>query len=103
MEFNLIFTEEFEKDLDEVLNYISDKLDNTIAAERLMDKISDKFLQLGDNPFLYPKCHDSKIARQGYRFAVVGNYLIFYMADEKTKTVYLSRFLYGGRNSKGNL
>ena len=103
MEFNLIFTEEFEKDLDEVLNYISDRLDNVIAAKRLMDKISDIFLQLKDNPFLYPKHHDSKIAKQGYRFAAVGNFLIFYLANEKTKTVYLSRFLYGGRNIKGNL
>ncbi|MBD5081226.1 MAG: type II toxin-antitoxin system RelE/ParE family toxin [Ruminococcaceae bacterium] len=88
MEFNLIITEEFEKDLDEALNYISKRPDNTIAAKNLMDKISGIFSQLKDNPFLYPKHHDSKIAKQGYRFAVVGNFLIFYLADEKTKTVY---------------
>lgn len=103
MEYNLIITEEFEKDLDEALNYISNRLDNAIAAKNLMDKISDIFLQLKDDPFLYPEHHDSKIAKQGYRFAVVGNFLIFYLTDEKTKTVYLSRFLYGGRNIKGNL
>ncbi len=75
MMYNLITTDMFKDDLDEALDYIVNRLYNPSAATRLMDKISDIFSLLEENPFIFPIYHDSEIAKLGYRFAVVAKYL----------------------------
>ncbi|MBO6229903.1 MAG: hypothetical protein IJ784_13790 [Ruminiclostridium sp.] len=47
---------------------------------------------------MYPLYHDEDIAARGYRYAVVGNFLIFYKVNEAEKSVLIARFLYGEQN-----
>lgn len=45
-EFKYIFTEKAVDDLDKTLDYISNKLNNSTAAKRLLDNISDAITEI---------------------------------------------------------
>lgn len=96
--YKVIMTKAFEHDLEEALEYISNKLYHLSAAQRLLSTVSEKVSIIEDNPLIYPLYHDDRLAKQNYRFAVVNRFLLFYKADETEKSVYLSRFLYGSQN-----
>ena len=91
-----LVTKSFESDLDRVLLYIMGTLKNRSAADSLLKKVRDNISMLDSSPLafhVYP--HISKVS---YRFIPVGNYLIFYHADEEKEIVYIDRFLYSARN-----
>lgn len=98
MEYRLTVTESFESDLDNVLEYISQKLLNPAAADRLLKRTEEKINFICEDPFMYPLYHNDKLSEKGYRYAVVSNYILFYTIDENEKLIILSRFLYGGQN-----
>ena len=98
MTYKSIITKAFEKDLEETLEYISDRLYNPTAAQRLLKNISEKISGIEENPLLYPLYHEDQLAKKGYRFAVVAKYLLFYRVDKDEKVIYFSRFLYSARN-----
>lgn len=103
MNYKLYITESFENDVSSVISYISHKLHNPAAAERLLKNAEENVYEIAENPFLYPLYHDEKIAEKGYHYAVVSKYLIFYSIDESNKIIHVSRFLYGGQNVTGIL
>lgn len=98
MVYRLIITQSFEDDLDSVLQYISQNLHSPIAANRLLNKVSEITSSIHDNPFLYPKYHDEKLSEKGYHYAVAANYLIFYKIYEAESLISIMRFLYGGQD-----
>ena len=98
MTYKVIFSKASEDDLDETLEFISRKLYNPSAAQRLLDKVSDTVSLLEENPVLFPLYHDDVLAKQGLRYTVIANYLLFYKVNEQAKTVDLSRFIFGERN-----
>lgn len=98
MTYKTVFSKAFEDDLDEALEYISNKLYNPNAAQRLLNNVSDTVSLLEEDPLLFPLYHDDELAKQGLRYTVISNYLLFYKVNELEKTVDLSRFLYGGQN-----
>ena len=96
MHYKILVTKSFESDLDRVLLYIMGTLKNRSAADSLLKKVRDNISMLDSSPLafhVYP--HISKVS---YRFIPVGNYLIFYHADEEKEIVYIDRFLYSARN-----
>ena len=46
---------------------------------------------------------DYELARKGYRWCPVGNFMLLYTADADTGTVYVERLLYGVRDWKSLL
>ncbi len=98
MEYKIIFTREFENDLDNVISYISNKLFSPIAAKNIYKQIKEKINNLNDSPFIYPVYHDEKLSNKGLRYIVISNYLMFYTVNESGKEVIMLRFLYGKRN-----
>ena len=52
--YKLIMTKAFEDDLDETLEYISKRLYNSDAAQRLLNIVDDKISLIEENPLLYP-------------------------------------------------
>ena len=98
MNYRLDITESFENDVSFVINYISHKLYNPAAAERILNKAENNLSEIAENPFIYPLYHDEIIAEKGYHHAVISKYLIFYLIDETNKTIHCSRFLYSGQN-----
>jgi toxin ParE1/3/4 len=71
------------------------------AAEKLVSKIERQIRLPGRNPFLGRIPDEEELARYGYRFLVVDNYLIFYTVEEKA--IIIHRILHGARNYQGLL
>jgi toxin ParE1/3/4 len=83
-----------EDDLKEVISYIS--LDNPSAAETLAGKIEKKLLSLSGCPLLGKIPKEEELAKLGYRFLVVQNYLTFYTVEEPI--VWIHRIIHGARD-----
>ena len=91
-EYHYRLTRRAEKELDDILDYIGNKLDNAKAAAKLMEDTVCVFPEGGalvTNAFL---------PRKIIRKKVVGNYLLYYRADKERKTVWLLRIVYGRRD-----
>lgn len=98
MAHKLIFSNRFKDDLNKALDYIAQDLDNTNAANRLLNKLTDKISLIVDNPMLYPLYHNDTLAERGFRYTVISKYLLFYIVNEDEKSVELVRFIFGERN-----
>jgi len=98
MGYRLEVTDLAHSDLAEIVQYIAQELANPIAAGNLLTEIEKCYAHLVQSPFLYEACRDTRLAKMGYRRAVVQNYLLIYRVDEAEKTVYVLRFFYGRRD-----
>ena len=101
MAFRVRHTKQSYTDLDGIIEYISEKFFNPQAAERFFNNVADVIEQLKENPYIFPLYHDEKLSAQGYRFAVIGNYLMFFIIDERddrNKVVNILGIVYGRRD-----
>lgn len=83
-------------DLQELKNYISDELNNSIAANRVVNKIIDDYTLLETLPEMGASLSAKINIATDYRYIVSGKYIIFYRTDKEY--VYISRILYGARD-----
>lgn len=58
------------------------------SAEKITNRILDAIELLADNPYLGVEPKYSKIADQGFRMLICGNYLCFYKVGADTIKVY---------------
>lgn len=83
-------------DLDEIYDYITNKLFNANAAEKLIDEIETSILRLRDFPLSCSLVNDEILKKKGYRKLIVANYIAFYIVDEIGEQVVIMRVHYGG-------
>ena len=83
-----------EEDLLDIVSYVA--ADDVGAALSLADRFEKNLLKLSSFPFLGRTPNDAKLTRLGYRFLVVGSYLIFYKVRGKTALVH--RIIHGARD-----
>ena len=83
-----------EDDLAEIVTYIA--ADRPSAAEAVASKIEKNLALLSKNPRLGRAPKEEDLARLGYRYIVVDNYLVFYIIEEET--IYVHRILHGARD-----
>ncbi len=83
-----------ESDFKEIIAFIA--LDNLSAAEKLAERIGKSLANLQEHPFLGKIPADEPLAQMGYRYIVVGNYLIFYMVEQRN--VLIHRMIHGARD-----
>ena len=83
-----------EDDLNEILSYVA--ADRPSAAETIGLKIEKQFTLLSKSPRLGRIPKEEELARLGYRYLVVDNYLIFYIVEEDAIIVH--RILHGARD-----
>ncbi len=83
-----------EQDLGEIYEY--NAVDNAPAAERLLVRIEKELSALAKQPMLGRIPRDPDIARLGYRYLIIGNYLAFYRLEPSAVHVY--RIIHGGRD-----
>lgn len=83
-----------EQDLAGIVEYIAH--DNPFAALKLADEIQESILRLEDFPLsgVIPK--NRRLSRQGYRFLLVQDYLVFYILIN-AQTVEIRRIISGKR------
>ena len=98
MDYDVVFSEEAEDDLECIISYITEELRSPQSAARLFAAVSRKLELIRDNPYIYPTHHIEQLHSKGYRFAVIGNYLMFYTIDEEKSRTYIVRIVYGKRN-----
>lgn len=83
-------------DLTEIKEYISEDLENPIAATSTVSKIMEQIRSLSGQAFIGAPLSAITDIESDYRFLVSGNYLIFYRAYGTE--VYIDRVLYGRRD-----
>ena len=84
------------QDLEEVIGYL-----NTLspdAALKYYDLLVEEIASLSKLPERCPKPKDLALAAKGYRYLVVGNYLVFYVIVGPV--VQIRRILYARRDYK---
>jgi toxin ParE1/3/4 len=89
---NILFPAE--EDIQEIIDFIFE--DRPSAADNMFEKFQLAFSRLAKNPLIGRKARDKRLSLLGYRYLVVGNYLIFYRV--KSNVVYVYRVLHGARN-----
>ena len=90
--FKLIVSDHALQDLDSIGTYITVQLANPIAAANFFDEVEACYTFLMRNPMMYEKCRDDRLAAEGYRKAVIKNYVAIYRVSEETETVFIARF-----------
>ena len=95
MAYNLFITQNAANELDEIVDYIANHLDNQSAAIGFLDKVQDCYSRLSDNPKIYQLCDYRDFREKGYRKVIVNNYVIIYKIDEKSDTVYILHIFFG--------
>ena len=96
--YHIDITEPAEDDISKAVKYIAEQLLNPSAARKLVDDAENAVYSLSDMPQRHALVKDDDLARLGFRFMPVKNYLIFYIIREEKKTVVIQRFLYNRRD-----
>ncbi len=94
MTYKIIQSASFERDVENVVLYIAESLQDPQAARTLLDTLEKTFLRLMDFPESGTLHGDPYISPKGYRWIFIESYLLFYQIDEETETIRLVRFLY---------
>ena len=84
-----------EEDLDDIFYYIALELNNTRAAENMINKFSDHIIRLQAFPFSCSLVEDDLLKDKGYRKLIISNYIVFYIVNEEDQKVVIMRVLYG--------
>ena len=96
--YSVYLTEPAENDLREIAGYISATLNEPTTALNMVKIIKQSIAKLETMALAYPLIRDERLARLGYRVLVIKNYIAFYVANEKEKSVVVDRILYGRRD-----
>lgn len=96
--YKLVVTELAHQDLDNIVSYITIQLANPAASSDFLDEVDECYGYMKSNPMMYSKCYDNRLEKEGYRKAVIKNYILVYKVDESAKTVSILRFFYGAQD-----
>ena len=98
MEYRIKLTDQFLDEFEVICDYISNKLKNIDASNRLREKVIYNIFLLENSPRMCIEIENADRAERQYRRLVVNNYVILYTIDEEQKIVYIAHIYYGGRN-----
>lgn len=87
-----------QRDMVEIVRYISAELSNPAAAENLTAKLVDAAESITEFPYANPVYTPLRSLKREYRKLPVENYLIFYWVDENEKLVTVARVIYARRD-----
>lgn len=91
------------ENLRDIRRYISVELDNPYSAQKICGEIAKRINDLADNPFLYPLYEDEPWKSRGIRHLVVRKYIVYYFADERSKTVSVLKIAGGAQSPENRL
>lgn len=98
MEYSIKLADQFLEEFEEICDYISNKLKNIDASNRLREKVIDNVLLLENSPQMYTKIEKIDRTERQYRRMVIDNYVILYTIEDIEKMVYVVHIYYSGRN-----
>lgn len=94
--YEIIYLPLFYNDLDKILDHIKNELNNTIAANNLLDEIYQKINERKYNPKSYEKFNSTRKRKNTYYRIYVKKYTIFYIV--KDNKIEIRRILYNKRD-----
>ena len=98
MEYKIKLVDQFLIELEEICDYISNKLKNIDASNRLREKVIYNILLLENSPQMCTEIEKTDRIERKYRRMIINNFVILYTIDEPAKIVYVAHIYYSGRN-----
>ena len=100
MDYKLHITEQAVEQLDWIISYLVSNLKNPTAARKLLSEIETIYSYLESDPHIYPQCDDPFLRTKGYHKATVNHfqYVILFLIDDKSRTVYISGLFHEKEN-----
>ncbi len=95
--YSLKYLPKYEEDLNEIVDYISFKLQNPISALRLIDKIEKAITDRLSFPLSFEPFQSTKKRKNQYYRIYIDNYTIYYVVIDNVMEV--RRILYGKRDA----
>ena len=92
--YKLRLTLPAELDFTDIIEHIA--AENLTAAEKMIQRIESRLSMLQRNPRLGSRVRDENLALKGYRYLVIGPYLVFYRIEGRT--IWVDRILHGARD-----
>lgn len=96
MKYNISYTAQAQRDLDEIWNYLVSECQAVSGAEHVVESIMSDVDQLENFAELGPPLSSIADVKSDFRFLVTGNHLTFYRVSGTE--VYIDRVLYGRRD-----
>ncbi|HZK18059.1 MAG TPA: type II toxin-antitoxin system RelE/ParE family toxin [Clostridia bacterium] len=96
-EYEVIIEPPAEKDLRDILQYITNTLKEPTIARGMYVSIKNQILTLGKMPSRHKIIREQPFIAMGIRKLPIQNYVAFYIVDEVGLKVHLLRILYNRR------
>lgn len=94
--YNLIFTENAARELNHLISYIKNDLDNPIAALSVYETIFNAVKRLSIFPYSCPELRvKSRFGNSFRKLVVRKNYIVVYMVDETEKKIIIEHICDG--------
>ena len=87
MSFQLLRTDKFNDQLNDIIQYIANDSGDVDTALHCLDEIEGAILRLRDFPESGSSPRYSLLKKQGYRVLIVSRYLVFHKVDKAKKQV----------------
>ena len=99
--YDVRFLPLFEEDLYEFVTYITERLKNPVAANKLIDDVENAIIKRSSYAERFEPYHSVKERKYPYYRIYVGNYVVYYVVIDDVMEV--RRILYNKRNVKDKL
>lgn len=96
--YQILWTKSFKTELNNIYDYISIHLQNTIAAENIHSKIISSLCSLRYFPNGFSKINISPSESRELRKLTINNYTIVYKVNNKSRQVFILHIFYKGQN-----
>lgn len=87
-----------QRDMVEIVRYISGELQNPVAAERLAMELVNAAESVLTFPYALSAYQPIRSLKHEYRKILVQNFFVFYWVDEEKKLVTVARVVYAKRD-----
>lgn len=98
MEYEVRISESAERDIDEILQYMTEKLASHQAVADWAGELEKRYGELSKYPYMFGRSINEALRRIGYRRFMIKNYVVFYRVDDALREVIISRVFYCGQN-----
>lgn len=98
MSWKVYYSASADEDLDAIYEYIAFALREPVTAGKQVNRIMDAIDKLDTMPKMCPEYPKEPWYSMGLRHFTVDNYTIYYLLNEESNEVRISRIIYGGRN-----
>ena len=103
MKWKINYSEKSLADLDQIYEYICNELLMPETAVKQAEKIMEKIDSLETMPERYKIYEEEPWKLKKLRYFSVGNYLIFYLVNERENIINIVRIIYGKRDIEKQL